>query len=138
MHRSRLCHLIIDCSDETAPASLAFWSGALGKRPLNEFRENNPYVWLEGGAGTLALAIQTVRDASRIHLDIETDNVEAEVKRLEKLGATRHAFVEDWWVMCDPAGHLFCVVPPQTSDFAEKATVRASEEAADPRLDWLS
>ena len=41
---------------------------------------------LEGGAGGLELYLQGVHDASRIHLDIETDNVEAEVQRLEKQG----------------------------------------------------
>ena len=47
-----------------------------------------------------------------MHLDIETDDIEAEVRRLEALGATRVQHVRDrWWVMQAPTGHRFCVVP---------------------------
>ena len=76
----------------------------------------SPYVTLARGGG-LQLILQRVQDPSRIHLDIETDNVEAEVQRLERLGARRQAYVETWWIMEDPAGHLFCVVPVHSDDF---------------------
>ena len=56
--------------------------------------------------------------ASRVHLDIETDDLDAEVARLERLGARRIAFVrERWWVMEAPAGHRLCVVRPQRDTF---------------------
>src|SRR5262249_30418631 len=83
----------------------------------------SPYVTLEGGAGGLQLYLQEVHDASRIHLDIETDNVEAEVQRLEQLGARRKASIQTWWVMEDPCGHLFCVVPEHSEAFAAQAHV---------------
>lgn len=51
---------------------------------------------------------------SRVHFDIETDDVEAEVRRLERLGAHRRHQVESWWVMEAPSGHVFCVVPVQS------------------------
>jgi hypothetical protein len=70
----------------------------------------------------LDLALQRVHDASRVHLDIETDNVEAEVQRLEKLGARRKASIQTWWVMEDPCGHLFCVVPAHSDAFAAQAS----------------
>jgi hypothetical protein len=53
----------------------------------------------------------------RIDLDIETDDVDAEVRRLEALGATRVQRVRTWWVMQGPVGLLFCVVQPQRDDF---------------------
>jgi hypothetical protein len=53
----------------------------------------------------------------RVHIDIETDDVEAEVRRLEALGAGRQETVEGWWVMEDPCGNEFCVVPIQSGDF---------------------
>ena len=56
-------------------------------------------------------------EVPRIHLDIETDDVEAEVARLEALGATRVEKVSAWGVMRDPAGVVFCVVNPQAKDF---------------------
>jgi hypothetical protein len=49
----------------------------------------------------------------RVHLDIETDDIEAEVKRLEALGAKRVEFIKRWWVMEAPTGQRFCVVRPQ-------------------------
>ena len=60
------------------------------------------------------MGTQRVGDTSRIHLDIESDDVEAEVRRLEGLGARRKEFIERWWVMEDPSGQLFCVVPQQS------------------------
>ena len=54
-------------------------------------------------------------------IDIETDNIEAEVLRLEKLGARRVAQTKSWWVMEAPSGHRFCVVPHLRADFDSKA-----------------
>jgi glyoxalase superfamily protein len=52
----------------------------------------------------------------RIHLDLETDDVEAEVRRLEGLGATRDDHQQergvDFWVLRDPWGNQFCVLHP--------------------------
>jgi hypothetical protein len=45
-------------------------------------------------------------EPARLHLDVETDDVEAEVVRLEAVGAERIAKVKTWWVMRDPAGHV--------------------------------
>jgi hypothetical protein len=53
----------------------------------------------------------------RMHLDLETDDVEAEVGRLEALGATRwdHQTERgfDFWVLRDPWGNEFCVLQPE-------------------------
>jgi hypothetical protein len=50
-----------------------------------------------------------------MHIDLETDNVEAEVERLEKLGAVRWDHQQergfDFWVLQDPWGNEFCVLP---------------------------
>ena len=54
--------------------------------------------------------IQRVEHESRIHLDIETDDVDAEVVRLEQLGARRLERVRTWVVMEAPTGQRFCVV----------------------------
>jgi ABC-type bacteriocin/lantibiotic exporter with double-glycine peptidase domain len=58
-----------------------------------------------------------VDHSSRIHLDIETDNISAEVDRLKKLGAIIFEEKEKWVVMEAPTGHRFCVVNPQRRDF---------------------
>jgi hypothetical protein len=52
-----------------------------------------------------------------MHLDLETDDVEAEVHRLEALGAKRwdhqHERGFDFWVLRDPGGNEFCVLQPE-------------------------
>lgn len=67
------------------------------------------------------ILVQAVEHPSRAHLDIETDDLNAEVQRLERLGAKRIAFVKYWWVMEAPTGQRFCVVAPQRADFEERA-----------------
>ena len=44
-------------------------------------------------------------------MDIESDDKEAEVARLEALGAKVVARIQRWIVMEAPTGHRFCVVP---------------------------
>lgn len=64
------------------------------------------------------VVLQKVGHKSRIHLDIETDDLEAEAERLAALGAKRIVFVrERWWVMEAPTGHRFCVVRRQRVEF---------------------
>ena len=87
MHQSGLGGLIIDCRTDDLDGEAHFWSKALGYE------------------------LQTVEHPSRVHLDIKTDDVEAEVHRLERLGATRVKKVKHWWVLEAPSGHRFCVIP---------------------------
>jgi len=60
--------------------------------------------------------------AARVHLDIETDDVETEVARLA-LGARHVAHGRTWVVLRDPAGPVFCVTPAESPSFAERARV---------------
>jgi catechol 2,3-dioxygenase-like lactoylglutathione lyase family enzyme len=122
MHRSKLYAIMIDCSEDTFDASVDFWSGALGMAPARPDDPSDPYVPLKGDGSPLHIMLQRVHDTSRFHLDIETDDVEAEVRRLEALGATRRAYIERWWVMRAPSGHLFCVIPPQSERSLDNAT----------------
>jgi hypothetical protein len=117
MHRSRIAAFVIDCrTDDLGPAT-EFWSAALGLA-VRAGPEGTPaYAELDAPANEPKVLLQQVEHDSRIHLDIETDDVEAEVKRLEALGAKRVAQVRRWWVMEAPSGQRFCVVRPQRSDF---------------------
>ena len=112
-HRSRLAGFIIDCQTDDLDSSAAFWSAALGV-PIADPDSGGTGRYAEFGdaPGGLHVEVQTVEHPSRVHLDIESDDIEAEVRRLEVLGATRVAFVKErWWVMEAPTGHRFCVVP---------------------------
>jgi predicted enzyme related to lactoylglutathione lyase len=110
-HRSRLAGFIIDCQTGEPEAAASFWSAALGLPILKSYQEGNAhYSELGDGPGGLQIEVQQVTHASRVHLDIESDDLDAEVARLEALGAKRIEFVKRWWVMEAPTGQRFCVV----------------------------
>ena len=121
MHRSRLCSVVIDCKADDLEAAARFWSAALGRRVLPPDPDAGPYRELETELDELILLVQKVEHPSRVHLDIETDDVEAEIGRLEALGARRVTQVRDWWVLEAPTGHRFCVVPVKRAGFAAGA-----------------
>lgn len=122
MHRSQLAGFIIDCETDDLDAAAAFWGQALG---CNLSRSDDPddeaYVELETSPEDVHVEVQSVDHPSRVHLDIETDDIEAEVERLEKLGAKRIAQIKQWWVMEAPTGHRFCVVTPLRANFSKTA-----------------
>jgi predicted enzyme related to lactoylglutathione lyase len=122
VHRSRINGILIDCNAEDIGAAARFWAEALG-RPINRDHPGTRgnYVMLEDRPGEIAVQIQRVDHESRIHLDIETDDIPAEVARLEKLGATVDKRMERWVVMKAPSGQRFCVVRVQRDGFPDDA-----------------
>jgi len=113
-HRSALVAFVLDCRVESLDAALAFWSAALNRAVANRDQDGDgKYGELQTTADEPFLLLQRVDHDPRIHLDIETDDLQAEVARLENLGAHRVAFVKRWWVMQAPTGHRFCVVRQQ-------------------------
>jgi len=123
MHKSRLAGFIIDCRTDDLKDAATFWSKALGmEMRVPTGAEGDNYIHLLEPEQRFHLEVQSVDHDSRVHLDIEADDIEAEVKRLEALGAKRVAKVHTWVVMQAPTGQRFCVVRPQTKDFAQRAT----------------
>ena len=122
MHHSRLCAILIDCKIPDIDAAAHFWGEALG-RPVDphhpESRGN--YRMLENPSGDVIVEIQRVDHESRVHIDIETDDIPAEVALLEKLGARVTARLERWTVMQAPTGQRFCVVRAQRPNFEKNA-----------------
>ena len=119
MHKSKLAGFIIDCQTADLDGAADFWGSALGMqvRALPP-GEGEIYKKLEDSKHGLAIEVQRVSHPSRVHLDIETDDIEAEASRLEKLGAKRINLVRGrWWVMEAPSGHHFCVVRQQREPF---------------------
>lgn len=115
-HRSRLAGLIIDCQTDDLDGAADFWAAVFGSR-----REaQDDYVKLDDQAG-LHLEVQKVDHPPRVHLDLESDDIPAEVARLESLGARKIAEIRTWVVMEAPTGHRFCVIRAQTADFDAKA-----------------
>jgi predicted enzyme related to lactoylglutathione lyase len=111
-HRSRLAGFIIDCNTDDLDAAADFWSQALGCTVADRDAGDGTaeYQMFGDTPGDLHIEVQKVSHPSRVHLDIESDDVDAEAERLEKLGAKKVAFVKRWWVMEAPTGQRFCVV----------------------------
>jgi len=126
VHHSRVQKVVIDVPEADADRAACFWAGAVGTELARlyegfpEYRDADlPYD------ESITLLVQSLgRGAGRIHLDIHTDDLEAEATRLERLGATRVRKEHDWWVMRDPAGLLFCVLPVAAGSLSEGNAVR--------------
>ena len=117
-HRSRLGCVVIDCTADKVQAAAEFWGAALGGKV--ELDEGGKYAEISD-QGELKVLVQAVDHATRVHMDIEADDKEAEVARLEALGAKIVARIQRWIVMEAPTGHRFCVVNPQGPVFQGRA-----------------
>jgi hypothetical protein len=123
-HRSRLAILLLDLPPEHHAAGRDFWSAATG-HPAQPDATDDAWSSLGSFADGFRLEVQRTGAGTppRWHVDIETDDVDAEVARLESLGARRLADMGHFWQMTDPAGMVFCVVGAQTGeDFDRYAT----------------
>ena len=122
MHKSQLAGFIIDCQTEDLSTASSFWARALG---LEAVPEDDPaesaYVELRTRPEEVHIEVQAVDHPSRVHIDIETDDIAAEVARLEGLGAKRISNIRRWVVMESPTGQRFCVVRPVRKNFDREA-----------------
>jgi len=118
MHHSRLRGFIIDCETDDLPAAAAFWRETFGDARAR--KPQGKYVKLDPQAG-LHVEVQMVRHPSRVHFDIASDDIPAEVARLERLGAKVVKALKNWTVMEAPTGHRFCVIRARGEDFAATA-----------------
>ncbi|MGW0230804.1 VOC family protein [Actinopolymorpha singaporensis] len=113
--------VVIDCSD--LERSAEFWTSLLGYTRAGAAVE--PYQSLVPPDGGFELLLQHVLEAkqakTRVHLDLRTRDLEAEVERARSLGAavlTEEPIVEEGWgwhVLADPDGNEFCVLQPPES-----------------------
>ena len=123
-HHSRLSKIVIDVPAAEHDRELAFWQAASGQ-PLTRFDRHPEYHGAALPGPEFWLLIQRLDDgAARVHLDIHTDDLAAEVTRLERLGAQRVRQEHSWQVMRDPAGLLFCVIPEPAGSFTEENSQR--------------
>ncbi len=122
MHFSRLCAVLIDCKTDDVDAAARFWGEALG-RPVDSDHPGTrgDYRMLTTPPDEPIVQIQRVDHDSRVHLDIETDDIPAEVARLERLGARPVERLERWVVMEAPTGQRFCVVRVQRPGYPKNA-----------------
>jgi predicted enzyme related to lactoylglutathione lyase len=128
MHRSRIGLVLIDHPAGDWDAALAFWAGVQGVTPTGGEDGSSEYRSI-GSLGSLALESQRTGSGTpaRIHLDIETDDVSAEVARVVGLGATVLEAREGYTILADPGGLVFCVVPVQTGEDFEREALSWDE-----------
>jgi predicted enzyme related to lactoylglutathione lyase len=115
VHRVVLSTFIVDAPSSVLEETTSFWAGALDAEVVRP-RGGRDYRILQGASGDYRVVVQDVHSgAAGVHFDIHTDDLPAEVERLQRLGATvvDDSFAEhpgQWVVMADPAGKQFCVV----------------------------
>jgi predicted enzyme related to lactoylglutathione lyase len=114
---------LIDCNTPDVDEAARFWAAALG-RPVDPSHPGTRgnYRMLETPPDEPIVQVQRVEHESRVHIDIETDDIPAEVARLEKLGAKVVDRLERWVVMQAPTGQRFCVVRVQRPGFPKNAS----------------
>jgi hypothetical protein len=124
VHRSRVYAVIIDTPEAEAAQAADFWAAALGVE-AQTFPPEPQFTTLHQALPGLTTAIQAVDDTPRIHLDIETDDVQAETARLIGLGAEQISQWQECHVLRVPGGQLVCVLPVESDPavFQAQATV---------------
>ena len=124
-HRSRLAGFIIDCRTDDLGSAAEFWSQALGLAVVDpDENGEGRYARLTEGPGGLQIEVQRVDHDSRVHLDIESDDIEAEAARLVALGAKEVSRPRNarWIVLEAPTGQRFCVVRSSPERLAQGAS----------------
>jgi hypothetical protein len=106
--------VLIDHPEETYDSTVTFWAGVIGEDA--GIPTDAPIQRIGLLAGSLGLEMQRTGSGTpeRIHLDIETDDIPAEVDRLVALGATIERHDETIAILRDPGNLVFCVVGVQT------------------------
>ena len=123
-HHSRLDKIVIDVAPADHDKEVAFWAGATG-HPMARSDRHPEYHWGELPGQDIGILVQRLDEgASSVHVDIHTTDVDAEVARLERLGASRIRQVHSWWIMRDPAGLPFCVIPDSGERLTEENASR--------------
>ena len=121
MHKSRLGNIVIDCKTKDLLSQARFWSNALGYPLPQDIDVTSKFIQLVTPPGEVQVIIQRVGHEARAHLDIETDSIELEIARLERLGAVVVSRNDSWVVMQAPSGHRFCVGSPYRDGFDQGA-----------------
>jgi predicted enzyme related to lactoylglutathione lyase len=124
-HRSRLTAVLVDVPAAAHDAATTFWSRAFGReaKRIDKYPE---YAFFGQVTPGIEFMVQALRDpvggdgSPRVHFDIESDDVDAEVSRLCGLGATEVERVNSWVIMRDPVGTTFCVVKVQVPEMFDR------------------
>jgi hypothetical protein len=102
MHRILLREVVVDAPSEIFAAERDFWAAALLTR-ARQVERYPEFTALLDPASLSVVGLQDIgTDGARFHVDLETDDVEAEVARLVRLGAVKVSDGRTWTVLRDP------------------------------------
>ena len=117
-HRSRLVQVCIDSPPDRHDREVAFWQEATNGRWVRGGREFTGKLYPQDGP--VQLLIQRLGDdiagqPTTAHIDLGTDDIDAELTRVVALGATALWPGDGWHAVRDPSGMIFCVTanPPR-------------------------
>jgi predicted enzyme related to lactoylglutathione lyase len=117
--------VVIDCHD--LDRSARFWTAVLGYVADGNPAGRRYLSLLPAGGDGIEVLLQKTGDVkagkNRVHLDLRTRDMDAEVRRVTELGATvvtgqpidEHGW--RWHVLADPDGNEFCVLRPPDDYF---------------------
>jgi predicted enzyme related to lactoylglutathione lyase len=119
--------VVIDCADLERAAR--FWTSVLGY--MDEGQSTGLYRTLRPADGPgvevlLQLTDDPKHGKNRVHLDLRTRDLDAEMRRVTELGATvltEKPIIEGgmtWHVLADPDGNEFCVLQPSPAYWADR------------------
>ena len=118
-HRSRLVQLCIDSPAAVHDDEVTFWRSATGWRFDQSDSPEFAGKLFPPQPAPVQFLLQRLGDndertRTHVHIDLGTDDIEAEVRRLEALGATRGEPGAGWVQLTDPSGMTFCATanPP--------------------------
>jgi hypothetical protein len=143
--------VIIDCPDVDKMS--AFWSAALDYEHVRTGPLGG-HILAARDDSKRCVAMFPVAEGkqgkNRVHLDLRPDNQDAEVARLEGVGATRIDIGQrdaSWFVMADPEDNEFCVLRalpansafeqrPATTDIPKRGTFKPPRYKDELRQKW--
>ena len=112
MHKSRMSSIVIDVHAGHIEQAAGFWSQLLGQP--SQVNEDGRQATILAGDKGVTLVLEAVADEARIHFDIETDDLAAEIHRIEALGGRKVSVVDHAVIMEAPTGHRFRLTGPSS------------------------
>jgi hypothetical protein len=110
-HRSRLVQVCIDAPVDAHEREVTFWRELLDGAWVDSSSAEFAGKWHDDQGSPIQLLFQRLDEpygAVRAHLDLGTDDLDAEVRRLVGVGAGDVGRGRGWHVLRDPADQLFC------------------------------
>ncbi|MFI6866769.1 VOC family protein [Nocardia sp. NPDC050406] len=113
-----------------------FWTTVTATSLSPTRGENSEFVTLLPESGRPSVKMQAVADDSRVHLDLDVDDVGAAAKRAQELGATLVLEHPDYIVLKSPHGMTFCLTPADRAEI-EFPPLVTGPDGSQSRLDQV-